>query len=263
MGAATAPQFLRARYAHGGARGDVMVLSSRLHPPAGCSGSVARRDLPARLNESVSAKLVVVSAPVGWGTTSFLCDWCSAGEATRTAWLSVEQDDSVPARFWAHVIAAVANVYPGAGAPLQVLTAPGTKDAEGVLRPLTNDLERLAAPVPLVLGRCLVSRCGRWATRLAPNGGPGRPHRDADPVGRIGAQRDGSALGCVKRRDERGNSCTIQQIEPVRGQQSGRSSLAGNGSRNCPAGVTRRRLRIKPRDPGRLRNRSRSDRAGP
>jgi LuxR family maltose regulon positive regulatory protein len=133
-------------------RGGVVVLSSKLHPPAGRPGSVARRDLLARLDEGVSAKLVVVAAPAGWGKTSLLRDWCSAGEATRTAWLSVDQDDNDPVRFWAHAIAAIATVDPGVGeAALQVLTAPGTKDAEGVLTPLINDLDRLAAPVTLVL----------------------------------------------------------------------------------------------------------------
>ncbi len=98
------------------------------------------------------AKLVVVSAPAGWGKTSLLRDWCSAGQASRAAWLSVDRDDNDPVRFWAHVIAAIAAVSPGTGeASLQVLTAPGAKDAEGVLTPLINDLERLAVPVTLVL----------------------------------------------------------------------------------------------------------------
>jgi LuxR family transcriptional regulator, maltose regulon positive regulatory protein len=132
-------------------RGDV-VLSSKLHPPAGRPGSVARRDLLSGLDGSASAKLVVVVAPAGWGKTSLLRDWCSAGEASRAAWLSVDRDDNDPVRFWTHVIAAIGAVSPGTGeASLQVLAAPGAKDAEGVLTPLINDLERLGAPVTLVL----------------------------------------------------------------------------------------------------------------
>ena len=84
VGAVTAPEFFGTRYARGGVRGDVVVLSSRLHPPAGRPDAVARRDLLARLNESVSAKLVVVAAPAGWGKTSLLRNWCSAGDAIRT-----------------------------------------------------------------------------------------------------------------------------------------------------------------------------------
>jgi LuxR family transcriptional regulator, maltose regulon positive regulatory protein len=149
--ATVAHQVPRARKALAGVRGDVLVLS-KLHPPAGRPGSVVRRDLLVRLDDSVSAKLVLVAAPAGWGKTSLLRDWCSADEASRTAWLSVDQDDNDPVRFWAHVVAAIATVSPGVGeASLQVLTAPGAKDAEGVLTPLINDLAPLAAPVTLIL----------------------------------------------------------------------------------------------------------------
>jgi LuxR family transcriptional regulator, maltose regulon positive regulatory protein len=128
-----------------------VVLSSKLHPPAGHPGSVARRDLLIRLDEGISAKLVILIAPAGWGKTSLLRDWWSA-RASGMAWLSVDQDDNDPVRFWAHVIAAVAQLAPGAGeASLQVLTAPGASTAEGVLTPLINDLARLAGPITLIL----------------------------------------------------------------------------------------------------------------
>lgn len=115
MGTATAPQFFGARYARGGVRGGLVVLSTKLHPPAGRPGSVTRPDLLAHHDESVPAKLVVVAAPAGWGRMSLIRDLCPASEATRTAWLSVDQDDNVAVRFWAHVIAAIATVYPGVG----------------------------------------------------------------------------------------------------------------------------------------------------
>jgi len=153
MGVANAePQFLRARDALGGVPGDVVVLSSKLHPPARRPGSIVRQDLLARLNEGVSGKLVILAAPAGWGKTSLLRDWCATDEASRAAWLSVDQDDNDPVRFWAHVLAAIAGVSPGIGeASLQLLTAPGAKDAEGILTPLINDLVDLAAPITLIL----------------------------------------------------------------------------------------------------------------
>ena len=104
------------------------------------------------MSEGVSGKLVIVAAPAGWGKTSLLRDWCAADEGSRAAWLSVDQDDNDPVRFWAHVIAAIAGVSPGIGeASLQLLTAPGAKDAEGILTPLINDLVDLAAPITLIL----------------------------------------------------------------------------------------------------------------
>jgi LuxR family maltose regulon positive regulatory protein len=133
-------------------RGGVLVLASKLHPPAGRPGTVVRQALLDRLNESLSAKLAVVAAPAGWGKTSLLRDWRSADASSCTAWLSVDPGDNDPMRFWAHVIAALGTVSPGIGASsLQVLTAPGTKDAEAVLPPLINELARLPAQVTLVL----------------------------------------------------------------------------------------------------------------
>jgi LuxR family maltose regulon positive regulatory protein len=130
----------------------VLVLASKLHPPAGRPGTVVRQALLDRLDESLSAKLVVVAAPAGWGKTSLLRDWRSADASSCTAWLSVDPYDNDPMRFWAHVIAALGTVSPGIGAAsLQVLTAPGTKDAEAVLPPLINELARLPAQVTLVL----------------------------------------------------------------------------------------------------------------
>jgi LuxR family maltose regulon positive regulatory protein len=60
----------------------------------------------------MSARLVLVVAPAGWGKTSLLCDWCAVCEPERTAWLSVDQGDNDPARFWAGVIAALRTAWP-------------------------------------------------------------------------------------------------------------------------------------------------------
>jgi LuxR family transcriptional regulator, maltose regulon positive regulatory protein len=127
-------------------------LSSKLHPPATRHGTVVRQALLDRLSADMSARLVLVVAPAGWGKTSLLCDWCAASETGRTAWLSVDQGDNDPVRFWAHLIAAVDAVSPGIGAAaLEVLAAPGVKTADAVLDPVINDFARMPARVTLVV----------------------------------------------------------------------------------------------------------------
>jgi LuxR family transcriptional regulator, maltose regulon positive regulatory protein len=134
------------------AAGGTLVFSSKLHPPTARPGIVVRQALLDRLDEALSAKLVLLVAPAGWGKTALLCDWFSARETERTAWLSVDQGDNEPVRFWAHVIAAVNTVCPGIGASaLEMLTAPGTKTADAVLSPLINDFAGIPARVTLVL----------------------------------------------------------------------------------------------------------------
>ena len=128
------------------------MLASKLRLPAGRPGAVVRQPLLSRLSEDRPARLVVISAPAGWGKTCLLRDWRLADTASRTAWVSVDPGDNDPVRFWAHVIASVAGVSPGFGAAaLPVLTAPGAGSLDAVLPMLVNELEVLPAPVTLVL----------------------------------------------------------------------------------------------------------------
>ncbi|HTZ92983.1 MAG TPA: hypothetical protein VMB74_11355, partial [Streptosporangiaceae bacterium] len=64
-----------------GASGRPHIFSSKLHPPAARPGTaVVRQALLDRLDEGISARLVLLVAPAGWGKTSLLCDWYSARE---------------------------------------------------------------------------------------------------------------------------------------------------------------------------------------
>jgi len=130
----------------------MLVLASKLRPPAERPGAVVRQHLLDRLSEDVPARLVLISAPAGWGKTSLLRDWRLADAASRTAWVSVDPGDNDPVRFWAHLIASVARVSHGFGAAAsQVLTAPGTSGTDAVLPMLVNELAVLPMPVTLVL----------------------------------------------------------------------------------------------------------------
>lgn len=129
-----------------------VTLWGRLRPPVALHGSVARQPLLDLMARYVSAKLVLVVAPAGWGKTSLLRDWCSAGEKPRTTWLSVDRGDNDPAHFWTGAVAAVDGVSPGIGAAaLQVLNAAHVKTPEALIGPVINDLARMPERVFLVL----------------------------------------------------------------------------------------------------------------
>jgi LuxR family transcriptional regulator, maltose regulon positive regulatory protein len=115
-------------------------------------GSVVRQSLLDLMAGYISAKLVLVVAPAGWGKTSLLRDWCSSGEKARTTWLSVDRGDNDPAHFWAGVIAAIDCVSPGIGAAaLQILNAARVKTPDAVIGPVINNLARMPERVTLVL----------------------------------------------------------------------------------------------------------------
>jgi LuxR family maltose regulon positive regulatory protein len=130
----------------------MLVLASKLRPPPGRPDAVARRALLGRLSEDHPwVRLVVISAPAGWGKTCLLRDWRLADTASGTAWMSVDAGDNDPVRFWAHVIAGVARVPAGFGAAaLPVLTAPGAAGLDAVLPMLVNELAALPVPLTLV-----------------------------------------------------------------------------------------------------------------
>ena len=72
-------------------------------------GHVPRGDLVYRLRQGMHRRLNLVAAPAGWGRRA--C-WPS-GSPSRTrrtfAWLSLDEDDNDPARFWAYVVRGAAQ----------------------------------------------------------------------------------------------------------------------------------------------------------
>ena len=81
-----------------------------IHQPR--RGTVVRQEPLDRLLDEMSAKLVLVTVPARWGKASLLRGRCASGEVPRTAWLSVDQGDNDPARFWAGVIATLRTAWP-------------------------------------------------------------------------------------------------------------------------------------------------------
>ena len=84
------------------------LIHTKLHPPRVTSPLVARPRLT-RLLEAHSGRLVLVSAPAGFGKTVLVADWLAGLEGPR-AWLSLDRLDNDPSRFCAHLAATLANL---------------------------------------------------------------------------------------------------------------------------------------------------------
>jgi hypothetical protein len=101
---------------------DVPLLRTKLHiPPVRPDASttpstllragprtrlVSRPRLLERLTAGLQRKLTFVSAPAGFGKTTLLGEWV-ASCGRPVAWLSLDEGDNDPARFWPYFIAAV------------------------------------------------------------------------------------------------------------------------------------------------------------
>ncbi|MFN2229705.1 MAG: LuxR C-terminal-related transcriptional regulator [Anaerolineae bacterium] len=138
------------------------LLKTKLYIPPVRPGLVSRPRLVERLDEGLRLghKLTLISAPAGFGKTTLLSEWIHSSigsekpghSAPGVSWLSLDEGDNDPTRFWAYVIAALQTVYPDVGQ--------GALSALGSAQPRSLPLELLltgvinevaAVPVPPVL----------------------------------------------------------------------------------------------------------------
>jgi len=85
------------------------LLQVKLTVPRRSPRLISRPRLIALLDGTLEARLLLLSAPPGFGKTTALVDWLAASGA-RCAWLSLDAADNDPVRFLRYLWAAVANV---------------------------------------------------------------------------------------------------------------------------------------------------------
>src|SRR5260370_3188433 len=130
------------------------LLATKLYIPPARLHLVSRPRLIERLNRGWRCQLTLISAPAGFGKTTLLSEWCAAlPEGTLpVAWVSLDQRDNDPARFWAYVIAALQKISPGTGDPaLAMLPSAQPVPIEAILTTLINPFTAIQPDFALVL----------------------------------------------------------------------------------------------------------------
>jgi LuxR family transcriptional regulator, maltose regulon positive regulatory protein len=102
----------------------VPVLATKLRRPSTPLLLIDRPRLLDQLAAYLDRRLVLVSAPAGYGKTALISHWlASAGGAY--AWLSLDEQDNDPATFLLYLLAAIRGAYPETMAAVeQLLRAP-------------------------------------------------------------------------------------------------------------------------------------------
>ncbi|MFC1936042.1 tetratricopeptide repeat protein [Chloroflexota bacterium] len=116
------------------------LLSTKLFVPILRETVVKRQRLVDLLKKGFASKLILVSAPAGFGKTTLLISWINQTKVP-TAWLSLDGSDNAPTRFLAYIIAALQTVIPGIGETiLETLQSPQADFSESTLISLINEI---------------------------------------------------------------------------------------------------------------------------
>jgi LuxR family transcriptional regulator, maltose regulon positive regulatory protein len=127
------------------------LLATKLHVPRTRPGFVVRPRLADRLAQAHEGELTLVCAPAGFGKTALLADWARGGQRP-VAWLSLDDADNDPVRFWRHAAAALDTVRPGiADRVAALLGGLQPTSFEAVVTTLVNELAGVTEEVVLVL----------------------------------------------------------------------------------------------------------------
>lgn len=126
-----------------------ILLRTKLFLPPLRASLVARPRLLAGLNAGIHKKLTLVSAPAGFGKTTLVVDWLQ--QQTRpVAWLSIDENDDEPLRFFSYLVAAIQTIDSSIAETLAAgLRSASPPEESAVIPALLNELA--AHPTPFIL----------------------------------------------------------------------------------------------------------------
>lgn len=129
------------------------LLATKLHRPRPTSSLVARPRLTGRLDEGLrnGHSLFLVVAPAGYGKTTLVTDWLDK-TSLPCAWLSLDEADNDPLRFFTYLVATLQKTLgPKLAQPLLEAFPMAPQSPEAFAIPLINDLTTVDRPILLVL----------------------------------------------------------------------------------------------------------------
>jgi LuxR family maltose regulon positive regulatory protein len=132
---------------------ETSLLTTKLIVPPARPGLVPRQGLVHQVREGLNYSLLLISAPAGFGKTTLLSEWARISQPeVRIAWLSLDEGDSDPVRFWDYFVAALQTLQPGCGEKiLPMLHSSQPPPAELMLTALINELSVVKSEYVFVL----------------------------------------------------------------------------------------------------------------
>ena len=132
------------------------LLTTKLFVPLPHSNLVLRPRLFKRLDEGLRQghRLILVSAPAGFGKTTLLSQWVSIHGAEnapkQVAWVSLENECDLR-RFWTYITTALSEIQPGIGKSAFALFDAPQPNFHAIVRTLINEIADEAKEFLLIL----------------------------------------------------------------------------------------------------------------
>ena len=126
-------------------------IDTKLHVPTTRSDLVDRPRLNRQLDRCVEHKLLLVSAPTGFGKTTLLSEWSQQSECP-VAWVSLDATDNDPMHFWSYVVAALDKLDDSVGQNLlPLIHSSRPAEVEYTIPTLINTVTSIPDDFTLVL----------------------------------------------------------------------------------------------------------------
>ena len=130
---------------------DARFALAKFRPTTLPTTLLTRPTLLGQLEAGASQRLTVVVGSAGAGKSVLLSSWAATRHGGVTSWLSCDEADADPVRFWAGFIQAPRAVAPGFGADAAELLAMDGVMSPDVTASIANDAARLPAGSVIVV----------------------------------------------------------------------------------------------------------------
>jgi ATP/maltotriose-dependent transcriptional regulator MalT len=116
------------------------MLLTKLHIPPPGNNIVHRPELYEKLNIGLSRKLILISAPAGFGKTTVMSDWIDQNKIPA-AWFSLDKGDNDPVDFLSYLISGIQSLHSAFGeSALKLFNSPNRPSVESIASLLINEI---------------------------------------------------------------------------------------------------------------------------
>jgi len=127
------------------------MLLTKLHIPHAGINIVHRSGLFEKLNTGLNRKLILISAPAGFGKTTVVSDWIDQNKIPAV-WFSLDNGDNDPVDFLSYIISGIQSFHTAFGqGALKLLNSPNKPSVESIASLLINEILNINQNFLLVL----------------------------------------------------------------------------------------------------------------